>query len=263
MSDPIVTSTAHGVGRIVLNQPAKLNAISFEMWQGMATALARFAADDAVRVVVLEGAPGEKPAFSAGADISQFAEKRGDPDAIALYNRTAQEATDALTDLEKPTIAKIRGYCVGGGLGVALCCDLRITAEDGRFGIPAARLGLGYGLSSLGPLVDLVGPSTAKEILYTAKRFTAEEALIMGLVNRCVPADELDRLVDDYANTIVGNAPLTIRAVKHIVAEALRDPSQRDVERCDALVHACYDSEDYREGRTAFMEKRRPVFRGR
>ena len=260
MSEQLIVRKHAGVARLILNQPHKLNAISFEMWQGMASTLDAFARDDAVRVVVVEGAPGDKPAFSAGADISQFADKRGDADAIARYNRAVADGEHALMHLPKPTIAKIHGYCVGGGLGVALCCDLRIASEDSHFGIPAAKLGLGYGLDALQPLVDLVGPSAAKEILYTAKRFTAAEALIMGLVNRAVPSNDLDAFVDEYAATIAGNAPLTIKAVKGIVAQTLRDGATRDVALCARLVDECYASGDYTEGRTAFMEKRKPVF---
>lgn len=263
MAEQLIVDTHDGVARLVLNQPHKLNAISLEMWQGIADALADFARDDAVRVVVVEGAPGDKPAFSAGADISQFADKRGDRDAIARYNRAVKAGEQALIDIAKPTIAKIHGYCVGGGLAVALCCDLRLASEDSCFGIPAAKLGLGYGLDALQPLVDLVGPSTAKEILFTAKRFTAAEALIMGLINRAVPAAQLDALVDDYTSTIAGNAPLTIKAAKQIIAQTLRDEATRDVALCTKLVDDCYTSGDYTEGRTAFMQKRKPRFRGR
>ena len=260
MTDQLLASKRDGVARLVLNQPHKLNAISFEMWQGMAHALADFARDDAVRVVVVEGARGAKPAFSAGADISQFADRRDSKDDIARYNRAVKDGEHALMNIAKPTIAKIHGYCVGGGLGVAICCDLRIASHDSHFGIPAAKLGLGYGLDALQPLVELVGPSAAKEILYTAKRFTAAEALIMGLINRAVPAADLDAFVDDYTATIAGNAPLTIKAVKGIIAQTLRDEARRDVALCAKLVDDCYASGDYTEGRTAFMEKRKPVF---
>jgi enoyl-CoA hydratase/carnithine racemase len=263
MTDQLIVSTSNGVGRLVLNQPDKLNAISLAMWQGLHSALVDFADDDAVRVVVVEGAVGEKPAFSAGADISEFADKRASKGAVDAYNALVQAAEHALAAIEKPTIAKIRGYCVGGGLAVALCCDLRIAAQGSRFGIPAAKLGLGYGVSALKPLVDLVGPSATKEILFTAKRFTAEEAQIMGLINRCVPAADLDAFVDDYANTIVGNAPLTIKAVKAIVQQTLRDEALRDETLCQHLVDACFASADYTEGRTAFMEKRKAKFTGR
>jgi len=262
MTEQLIVSSDNGVGRLVLNQPHKLNAIGFEMWRGIGVALAQFADDDSVRVVVIEGAPGAKPAFSAGADISQFATQRDSKAAIALYEQAVQEGVHALSNINKPTIAKIHGYCVGGGLEVALCCDLRIASSDSTFGIPAAKLGLGYTLDSLKPLVDLVGPSVAKEVLYTAKRFTADEALVMGLINRSVPSGELNAFVNDYTGAIVANAPWTIRAVKTVVGESLKDDAVRDAALCAAVVERCYDSADYTEGRTAFVEKRTPKFTG-
>lgn len=262
MTEQLIVSNENGVGRLILNQPHKLNAIAFEMWEGIGDALDQFADDDSVRVVVIEGARGEKPAFSAGADISQFASQRDNKEAIALYETAVQKGEHGLTNINKPTIAKIHGYCVGGGLAVALCCDLRIASDVSTFGIPAARLGLGYTVESLKPLVDLVGPSVTKEIFYTAKRFSAEEALVMGLINRCVPTEELDAFVDDYTSTIVDNAPWTIRAAKTCVAESLKDDADRDMALCAAVVDRCYDSSDYTEGRTAFVEKRKPRFTG-
>ena len=262
MTEQLIVSHQDGIGRLVLNRPHKLNAITFEMWHDIACALDRFADDDAVRVVVIEGARGDKPAFSAGADISQFATRRDSKQAIAVYEQAVQKGERALIDINKPTIAKIHGYCVGGGLAVALCCDLRIASSISSFGIPAAKLGLGYTLDSLKPLVDLVGPSVAKEVLYTAKRFTAPEALTMGLINRSVPANELDAFVEDYTSTIAANAPWTIRAVKTIIGESIKDDSLRDVALCAAVVDRCYDSSDYTEGRTAFVEKRAPRFTG-
>jgi enoyl-CoA hydratase len=262
MSEQLLVSNDNGVGRLILNQPHKLNAIAFEMWHGIGEALDQFASDDSVRVVVIEGARGEKPAFSAGADISQFATQRNSKEAVSSYERAVHRGEHALMNINKPTIAKIHGYCVGGGLAVALCCDLRIASDISTFGIPAAKLGLGYTLDSLKPLVDLVGPSVAKEVMYTAKRFTAAEAVVMGLINRSVPVDELNAFVDDYTSTIAQNAPLTIRAVKTTVSESLKDEAVRDVALCAAAVARCNHSSDYVEGRTAFVEKRKPQFTG-
>ena len=163
----------------------------------------------------------------------------------------------------KPTIAMIRGYCIGGGLATALACDIRIAAEGSRFGIPAAKLGLGYAYDGIKKLVDMVGPAYAREIFFTARQFSAEEALAMGLINRLVPADGLESYVKNYCDMIAANAPLTIRAAKQIVREALKDESKRDMALCKRVVDECFASEDYTEGRTAFMEKRRPMFQGR
>ena len=249
-----------GVGWITLSNPARLNAMSLAMWQGLGAAVEDCAARPEVRVVVLKGA-GDK-AFVSGADISEFERERSDPDGIARYNRAVDVANGALKKLGKPTIAMIRGYCIGGGLGLALCCDLRICSDNSKFAVPAAKLGLGYGFKGLKKLVDVVGPSFAKEIFYTARQFTAQEAKEMGLVNRVVPHDELEGYVQGYAATIGANAPLTVNSVKYIVGEALKSASERNLGRCDQLVSECFASRDYTEGRKAFMEKRKPQFTG-
>ena len=260
-TEQLIIDKRDGVGYIGLNQPEKHNAISYEMWLGITAAMDDFEGDDDVRVIVLAGEGGK--AFSAGADISQFEKKRGSADAIETYNAAVKTAQHKLMAVPKPTIAKITGYCIGGGLGTALCCDLRIASEDSKFGIPAAKLGLGYGYHALRPLVALVGPSFAKEILFTARRFTAEEAYGMGLINRVLPRAELDKFIKDYTDTMAGNAPLTIKACKQIVTEIMKDSEERDLELCQKLVDDCFSSADYKEGRTAFMEKRKPNFRGK
>jgi enoyl-CoA hydratase/carnithine racemase len=248
------------VGWMVFNSPLRRNAVSLDMWRAIPAVLDAFEADPEVRVVVFTGA-GDR-AFVSGADISQFEAERHDAAAEARYSQASAAANAAMTGLSKPSIAMIRGYCIGGGLAVALTCDLRLCSEEARFAIPAARLGLGYGFAGVKALIDVVGPAIAKEILFTARQFGAEEALRVGLVNRVAPAGDLEGLVREYAHMIGANAPLTVRAAKIAAREALRDPDKRKLADVEAAVAACFDSADFREGRTAFMEKRAPHFRG-
>jgi len=261
LTDKLVARKENGVGWIVFNNPARHNAVSLEMWESLTLVLKAYADDPDVRVIILRG-EGEK-AFVAGADISQFKEKRSSPEAVQHYNATADEASRALRSATKPTIAMIRGYCIGGGTGIAVSCDIRIAAEDARFGVPAAKLGLGYRFEGIRRLADVVGPSFAAEIFYTGRQFTAQEALQMGLINRLVPVAELESHTQQLASTIVNNAPLTIASVKRALLEYGKDPDDRDLGLCQKMVNDCYVSEDYKEGQTAFMEKRKPVFRGR
>jgi enoyl-CoA hydratase/carnithine racemase len=260
VTDQLIVEKKDGVGRITFDNQAKRNALTYEMWQGLPVVLDDFADDDGVRVVVLAGAGGK--AFSAGADISQFEKNRSSEDSVAVYNEAVAEATNALVGARKPLIAKIDGFCIGGGLGVAMCCDLRIAAADSRFGIPAAKLGLGYKLNGLKHLIDVVGPAASMEILFTARQFDAKEAFAMGLVNRILPPGEVGDFVDDYARTIAENAPLTVLAAKTVVREAVKNPDDRDLDLCQKVVDDCFASEDYKEGRKAFMEKRKPEFKG-
>jgi enoyl-CoA hydratase/carnithine racemase len=248
------------IGWMTFNNPVRRNAVSLDMWRAIPEVLGAFEADPEVRVVVFTGA-GDR-AFVSGADISQFEAERHDATAEARYSKASAAASAAMTGLSKPSIAMIRGYCIGGGLAVALTCDLRLCSEDARFAIPAARLGLGYGFAGVKALIDVVGPSVAKEILFTARQFSAEEALRIGLVNRIAPAGELEGVVRDYAAMIGANAPLTLRAAKLAAREAMRDPERRRLADVEAAVAACFDSADFKEGRTAFMEKRTPQFRG-
>ena len=249
------------IGHLIFNNPARHNAVSLEMWQSVSSILEEFGNDDQVRVVVLSGA-GEK-AFVAGADISRFGEERAGKEAIAHYNAITEKTFADLERFAKPTIAMIRGYCIGGGLGLALGCDLRICSDNSRFALPAAKLGLGYGFAGIKKFVDVVGPAFTKEIFFTARQFDAEEARVMGLVNRVVPEAELATYVKRDAETIAANAPLTVNGTKFIVGEVLKDPARRDLEACAERVQRCFDSRDYAEGREAFMEKRKPAFAGR
>jgi enoyl-CoA hydratase/carnithine racemase len=248
------------VGYVIFNNPERHNAVSLDMWQKAGEMLDDFRDDKNIKVVVVTGAGGK--AFVSGADISRFEKERSGEEAVARYNAIVEKSYAAFHEFPKPTIAMIRGYCIGGGMGLATCCDLRICTEGSKFAVPAAKLGLGYGYAGLKRLVDIVGPSFAMEIFYTARQFTAAEALGMGLVNRVVPDGELEQYVKDYAGMISGNAPLTIKAVKATVAEVIKEDSKRDLKRSAALVDACFKSRDYEEGRKAFMEKRKPVFTG-
>ncbi|HLJ22413.1 MAG TPA: enoyl-CoA hydratase [Stellaceae bacterium] len=248
------------IGWIVLNNPARHNAVSLEMWRALLRLMPMISADTEIRAVIVTGA-GER-AFSAGADISEFEDLRATPEAVSEYDGIAEQACQALEHLPRPTIAMIRGYCIGGGLDLALRCDLRLASTDARFGIPAARLGLGYAFSDVRRLVQLAGPAAAKELFYSGRQFSAGEALEMHIVNRVTEPAQLERSVRELAESIAGNAPLTIVAAKRCVIEALRDASDADIEACQAMVDRCFASADYVEGRRAFMEKRRPVFRG-
>jgi enoyl-CoA hydratase/carnithine racemase len=261
LTEKLVARKENGIGWIIFNNPARHNAVSLEMWQSLPIVLDDYARDPDVRVVILKGA-GEK-AFISGADISQFKEKRTSAEATKLYNDTGEAAAMALRNCPKPTIAMIRGYCIGGGTGTAINCDIRIASDDARFGVPAAKLGLGYRFSGINRLAILVGPAYTAEIFFTGRQFTAQEALQMGLVNRVVPAAELESAVMELAQTLVANAPLTIAAVKRALIEFHKDQHQRDLALCQKMIDDCFASDDYREGQAAFMEKRKPVFRGR
>jgi enoyl-CoA hydratase/carnithine racemase len=257
----ILKSVTDGVGIITFNNPEKRNAMSMEMWEGLGTALIELREDDNVRVVILTGA-GDK-AFMSGADISQFEKNRRNAQANEDYNRKSDAQRALLAEYPKPTISCIRGFCLGGGMQIAMLTDMRFAAEDSQFGIPAAKLGIAYGFEGLRHLVSLVGPSWARLILYTGMRISSTEALRIGLVDRVIANDRLWDETLEIARTISGNAPLAVKAAKITIAQVLKDKDERDMGAIKAIGTACMDSEDFREGRQAFMEKRQPKFKGR
>jgi enoyl-CoA hydratase/carnithine racemase len=260
-TDKMLSRKEGRVGIMTFNNPERHNAVSLEMWQAATGILERFAKDEEVRVLVVTGAGGK--AFVSGADISKFESERATRDAVERYNAIGQGFYSALSTFSKPTIAQIQGYCIGGGLNLALGCDLRFCTEGSRFGLPAARLGLGYGYAGLRRFIDTVGPAHTKDIFFSARQFGAAEALAMGVVNKVLPEAELAPFVKEYAATIADNAPLTIAAVKQASIEALKPDNERNLKLVADLVARCFESKDYIEGRTAFMEKRKPKFTGK
>ena len=257
----ILARVEGGVGWITINQPERRNAVSLEMWQGLGDATEAFEADPEVRVVVMHGAGGKS--FAAGADISEFEERRASAEQKKSYGEIASRGRAGMSGLSKPLIAMIQGFCIGGGLAIALNADLRFATPGSRFGIPAAKLGLGYDYSGLAALARLVGPSCAKDILFSARFLEADEALRIGLINFVVEEAELEARVREYAARVAGNAPMTVHAAKAAIRVFERYSIDSGAAEVTALVNQCFDSEDYKEGRRAFMEKRKPQFHGR
>jgi enoyl-CoA hydratase/carnithine racemase len=257
----ILQEIAGGVGIITFNNPDKRNAMSLEMWEGFGKALTELRDDPDVRVVVLTGAGGK--AFVSGADISQFEKERHNAQASEEYSRRSAAQRTLFADYPKPTISCIRGFCLGGGMLVAMLSDIRIASDNSQFGIPAARLGIAYGYDGLKHLVSLVGPSWARLLMYTGMRISSAEALRIGLVERVLPDAELWDATMEIARTISTNAPLAIKAAKITIAQVLKDAADRDMAAVAKIGTACMDSEDFREGRQAFMDKRKPQFKGR
>ena len=247
------------IGRMVLDNPARRNAIGGEMWRAIPVAMADFDADPAVRCVVIRGEG--TVAFAAGADISEFEKNRSSEEGVRAYEQAVEAAHRAIEDSPKPVIALIHGFCIGGGLATALSCDLRYASPSSQFAIPAARLGLAYGVTGTSRLVATVGHAAAREIMFTARRYGAEEALAMGLVNRVLPEEQLDEYVRKVALDLAGNAPLTIAAAKAVIEAVIAPPG--DVSAARERIARCMKSEDYVEGRRAFMEKRKPQFSGK
>ncbi|MFM9938724.1 MAG: enoyl-CoA hydratase [Hyphomicrobiaceae bacterium] len=259
--EKLIGRHAGHVGHLIFNNPAKLNAVSLDMWEKAFTVLEGFATNPDIRAVVVSGTGGR--AFVSGADISKFESERASEEAATKYNATSLKAYEALYYFPKPTIAKITGYCIGGGMNLAACCDLRFCNEAAKFGVPAAKLGLGYGFAPIRRAAEIIGLSRAMEMIYTARQFTAKEAYDIGLVNRVLPDGELDDVVAETCAQIAGNAPLTIALAKASAREIGKPESERDLAKLTAMSKACFDSADYAEGRKAFMEKRKPKFEGK
>ena len=260
MTEKMLSRRDGAIGHMIFNQPEKHNAVSLEMWEAAERILQEFEADPEIRVLVLSGAGGKS--FVAGADISEFENSRDSVEAQAHYNARTRAVYRLVENFPKPTIAMIHGYCIGGGLNLACACDLRLCSAKASFGMPAARLALGYPFEAIKRLADIVGIANARHLMFSARRIDAEHALSIGLAQQVVPLERLEPTVEEYAKDIAANAPLTIRAMKFISNQVLADPADRDLERCDEMVAACFASEDFKEGRRAFMEKRKPVFRG-
>lgn len=258
--DKLLTHRDGHVAEIVFNNPARMNAMTLSMWAGLSDHLAACAADDDIRVVVLSGAGGK--AFVSGADISEFETQRGSDEAVAHYNHVSEAAEQAVADFPKPIIAAVDGYCLGGGVGLAIGCDMRIASDASSFGIPAGRLGLGYAYDGVAKLINTIGPAATAELFMTGTRIKADEALRVGLVNRVLPKDGFAPAYRAVAQTIAANAPLTMRAFKAALVEHRHPAHLRDLDRIADLVNQCFRSKDYAEGRAAFAEKRQPVFRG-
>ncbi len=257
----ILTTKNGALGTITISNPTKMNAMSVQMWMDLPKAIRAFDADPEVRVIVITGV-GEK-AFVSGADISQFDKLRSSTKTQDDYDNAVADSMVAPVECSKPVIAKIRGFCFGGGLGLAAACDIRICSEDATFRMPAARLGLGYGHKGIKRFTDIIGLANATDIFVTARRFDAPDSLRMGFVSRVCAGSEIDAVVDQYTKMIGENAPLTVAASKFNIRQVCAHPEEQDMERAVQMVKNCFASEDFKEGRTAFMEKRPAQFKGR
>ena len=254
------TSIEGAVATVVFSNLPKMNAMSYGMWQAVPKVFAELDRNPAVRVIVCAG-DGDK-AFISGADISQFEQLRGTVAAQIEYNTAVEQAYLAPMNCSKPVVARIRGICIGGGLGFAAACDLRICSDDSIFRMPAARLGLGYSPAGVRRFINVLGAANTTDIFVSARKFDAGEALRMGFVSQAVPAAALEKKVADYCRMVAENAPLTVAAAKFAVQQWQKDGRERDLAKAMRMVEACFASEDHKEGRKAFMEKRIPRFKG-
>lgn len=251
---------ANGVATLTIDQPAKMNAMTFDMWSSVPGLVKRAEEDRSVRVIVVTGA-GEK-AFCAGADISQFGEKRTGEEAVRAYDLAVANGMAAIHDAAKPTIAVIRGICFGGGCALALTCDLRFATSDSRFRVPAARLGLGYGFSSIKMMIKKLGMAAVADILISARILNAADGERANVIHRAWPRETFEKEVQAYLDTVAANAPLTLAAIKRSLVELSKPEAEQDADAVDALVARCFNSADYKEGQKAFLEKRLPDFKG-
>jgi enoyl-CoA hydratase/carnithine racemase len=248
------------VATIAIDNPGKRNALDLEMWSAFPSIMDMLAADERVRVVVLRGAG--HGAFASGADIGEFRTVRADAAGGRRYEAQNEAAFWAVARCPKPVIAMIRGFCLGGGFGLALSCDLRIAERGASFGIPASRLGVGYPPGAMSLIVASLGPAAAKDLFFTARRIDADEAARLGVVQRLVDDADLEATTQSLAESIAENAPLTIRAAKAAIQESA-GLGRKEGPDPSALAAACFDSSDYQEGVLAFLGKRPPRFRGR
>jgi len=249
------------IGWLILDNPQRRNAISIGMWSVIPELIAQLERDNRIRTIIVRGAGSE--AFAAGADISEFGDLRKDPATMTRYNRKAEVAFNAVKLAKKPVIAMIHGACFGAGCALSLNCDLRIAAENALIAIPAAKLGVAYPFDCVKRLVDTVGAAAAREILYTARSYPADDAFRLGLVHRVVALDQLLPYARKYAMEMADKAPLAVRAAKIMIEEYLKAPDDRDAAKVAAVERSCVVSRDYREGALAFLEKRKPKFFGR
>jgi enoyl-CoA hydratase/carnithine racemase len=257
----VTAETTGAIGWLIWNNPDKLNALSPGMSEDALTVIETYEADPAIKVVIMRGV-GRK-AFISGGDIKSFDKTRADAEAARRAREVPAQLRLKMLNLEKPLIAMIYGYCLGGGLGMALNADLRFASSDAQFSVPAAVRGIAYAPEGLKSLVDLVGPSIAKDIMFSARRLKADEALRIGLINRVVDADELEAVTVAYAETLAANAPLSIRASKYFINQLGLERAERNEPRMDAMQREAENSEDFKEATRSFVEKRKPVFQGR
>ena len=257
----LITRKENAVGWVIFSNPTKYNAVSNDMWMALPRAIAAFDADPEVRLIVITG-EGEK-AFISGADISQFEKARGSAEAQAIYNQAVVAAYEAPVQCSKPVLAKIRGMCMGGGLGLAAACDVRFAAADAVFRMPAGRLGLGYNYTGINRFAQIIGAANTADIFFSARKFDAADALGMGFLSRVMPVADFDREFAAYCELVAENAPLTLAAAKFSIRQTGLDPAARDLDKAARMIEICFDSDDYREGRRAFMDKRKPKFQGK